>query len=99
VVVIFLPDILLRQKTERFHIVRTFYSTGEDEVYLSADSGQVIIKEIWYVADSSGKKRNFKTEVGALNYIGSLGWKIVPIKTEFVLINASKGLFLFRKEE
>ena len=93
------PNILFAQKTERFCIVRISYSTWEEEVYVSADSGQVKAKEIWYVADSSGKRRNFVTEAKALNYIGSLGWKIVPVKPEFVLIDGGKGLFLFRKEE
>lgn len=94
-----LPSLLFSQKTERFCIVRIFYNAGDDEIYVSADSGQVKINETWYLADSSHKKRNFKTEAGALNYIGSLGWKLVPLKPELVTVGMSKGQYLFKKEE
>ena len=92
---------VVAQKNERYCIVEMERSRFpfEEAVYISVDSGQAGFRNRKYVADAAGKRHNFVTEVRVLNYIGSLGWKIVPLQPVFENAVLIKGTFLFKKEE
>ncbi len=93
------PFLSLAQKNEKFCRVKISRPFLEDVIEIIADSGMVDIHNRVYVTDSSGKRRSFKSEIAALNFIGSLGWKLVAVKPEFADIESSKGWYLFKKEE
>lgn len=104
--IILLPLILLitslkvcAQTKERFCIVEIERNNAHEEMYLSVDSGQKSIDKVNYVADFARRRKTFISEAHALNFIGSLGWKIVPFKPEFKGMSTPESIFLFRKEE
>ncbi len=92
---------LFAQKSERYCIVELKRDAifSKKELYITIDSGQAEFRNRQYAVDSAGKLRDFETEVKAMNFIGSMGWKIVPFKPEFEDVFLQKGTFLFRKEE
>lgn len=89
---------LFAQKNERFCIVEVI--AEGDAIYVSADSGQASFSSAKYVMDANGFKRYFTSNAGALNYFGSLGWKIVPVNPHVNNAEIKKrNFFLFKKEE
>lgn len=87
------------QTKERFCIIEIMRNNTHEELYLSVDSGQKSVDKAGYVTDSARRRKIFVSKAQALNYIGNLGWKLVPFKPEFGGMGTTESIFLFRKEE
>jgi hypothetical protein len=87
------------QTKERFCIVEITRNNTLEELYLSVDSGQKSVDKSNYVKDSARRRKVFISEAHALNFVGSLGWKIVAFKPEFKEMSTSESIFIFMKEE